>query len=304
MRNLNSNPILYAGEMQVTNQSGPVKNSKTDQRHSDTTYLYELLNQATITTILTDFFGKDNIIDNSLTHKQQQQQTERIIERKTIAIFHYCTIPCTTNIVREYTMTANKMWNVSVPLLLLLVALTIRNGANAWTPQQQLSRGKACPTVSRTTPLYMSTEDEIAKQEQIAKLEAELRQLKEGQSAETEETAEEDEEMLEEASMDMFLSEGWKEAREGYDPKNTATATRQAEEQGSLVGTVAKVVGAIVALVFFSQIPVGQEDLSKYSAIKSGPTKATIDLGDTNRVKGQILNANTDYESQITAPEE
>eukprot|EP00533_Pseudo-nitzschia_delicatissima_P014594 CAMPEP_0197270600 /NCGR_PEP_ID=MMETSP1432-20130617/7408_1 /TAXON_ID=44447 /ORGANISM="Pseudo-nitzschia delicatissima, Strain UNC1205" /LENGTH=197 /DNA_ID=CAMNT_0042735911 /DNA_START=46 /DNA_END=639 /DNA_ORIENTATION=+ len=197
-------------------------------------------------------------------------------------------------------MAANRTWNVSV--LLLLVALTIRNGANAWTPQP---RGKAYPTFSRTTSLFMSTEDDIAKQEQIAKLEAELRQLKEGQSAEeSPETAEEDEEMLEEASMDMFLSEGWKEAREGYDPKNTATVTRQTEEQGSLVGTLAKVVGGIVAIVFFSQIPVGQEDLSKYSAIKSGPAKTSIDLGDTNRVKGQTLDANTDYESQIAAPEE
>lgn len=143
-----------------------------------------------------------------------------------------------------------------------------------------------------------SKDGEASKMEQIAKLEAELRQLKGEQAEEpapTTKAEEEDEEILEEASMDMFLSEGWKEAREGYDPNNTATITRKNEEQGNLVGTVAKVVGAIVALVVFSQIPVGQEDLSKYSAIKSGPAKTTIDLGDTNRVKGQTLNANNFY---------
>lgn len=87
--------------------------------------------------------------------------------------------------------------------------------------------------------------------------------------------------------MDMFLSEGWKEARSNYDPGNTATRKRQEEEQGSLIGTVAKVAGGILALIIFSQIPLGQEDLSKYSAIKSGPATSTIDLGDINSVKGQ-----------------
>eukprot|EP00531_Pseudo-nitzschia_arenysensis_P011628 CAMPEP_0116139970 /NCGR_PEP_ID=MMETSP0329-20121206/13592_1 /TAXON_ID=697910 /ORGANISM="Pseudo-nitzschia arenysensis, Strain B593" /LENGTH=206 /DNA_ID=CAMNT_0003635041 /DNA_START=61 /DNA_END=681 /DNA_ORIENTATION=+ len=202
--------------------------------------------------------------------------------------------------------TTYKMLNVSMLLLLVALSSTVQNGATAWTPQPH---GTARPTCTRTTSLYMSTEDDIAKKEQelkIARLEAELRELKGVENAESQETVEEDEdeEMLEEASMDMFLSEGWKEAREGYDPKNTATATRQAEEQGSLVGLVAKVVGGIVALLVFSQIPVGQEDLSKYSAIKSGPAKTTIDLGDTNRVKGQILNENNNYEPPSVSTEE
>lgn len=200
----------------------------------------------------------------------------------------------------------NNMYNVSMLLLLVALSSTARRGATAWMPHPQ---GAVRPSYRRTASLFMSTEDEIAKKEQelkIARLEAELRELKGVQDAESPETGEEyeDEEMLEEASMDMFLSEGWKEAREGYDPKNTATATRQAEEQGNLVGLVAKVVGGIVALVVFSQIPVGQEDLSKYSAIKSGPAKTTIDLGDTNRVKGQILNANNNYEPPSLSTEE
>jgi len=148
-----------------------------------------------------------------------------------------------------------------------------------------------------------------SKDDEIAKLEEQLKKLKEGKSTVVAPSGEEkieesasiappsplrtddadaDEEVLEEASMDMFLSEGWKEAKSNYDPSNTATNKRQADEQGSLIGTVVKVVGGILAVVLFSQIPVGQEDLSKYSAIKSGPAVTTVDLGDTNRVKGQV----------------
>ena len=222
-------------------------------------------------------------------------------------------------------------------MLLMIVALsssTIRNAANAWVPQtRRVPTTRSSSWQTTTKSLFMSTEnsetdssrdDDVTRLEQelkIAKLEAELRQLKEKES-ETEtktETAtgpvvvveepkkddlEDDEEIPEEASMDMFVSEGWKEAKEGYDPKNTATVIRKTEEQGNLLGLVAKVVGAIVAVVAFSQIPVGQEDLSKYSAIKSGPVRTTIDLGDTNRVKGQTLNANNFYDSSNELPEE
>ena len=211
--------------------------------------------------------------------------------------------------------TGNKKRGMSVILIAATLSLSsFQNAADAWTLQPLPTMKVPCSRVPR---LLMSTEDteidskddEAAKMEQIAKLEAELRQLKgeqkEEPAAPTTTVEEEDEEMLEEASMDMFLSEGWKEAREGYDPNNTATITRKNEEQGNLVGTVAKVVGAIVALVVFSQIPVGQEDLSKYSAIKSGPAKTTIDLGDTNRVKGQTLNANDFYnDASNTMPQE
>jgi len=183
-----------------------------------------------------------------------------------------------------------------------------------------------------TTETDNSKEDEIEKLEQelkIAQLEAELRKLKEEKATEAppqvDETPssppkvklgpmvvdneepvaskqeedkkveyDEDGEILEEASMDMFLSEGWKEAKSGYDPKKTATVVRKTEEQESTFGLIAKVVGALVAVLVFSQIPVGQEDLSKYSAIKSGPVKTSIDLGDINRVKGQTQNGN-DY---------
>jgi hypothetical protein len=218
---------------------------------------------------------------------------------------------------------------VMVPQTARLAAVTRPQTNSSWrTTSTSTTSVVFMSTDEETTETDNSNskDDEIDKLEQelkIAELEAELRKLKEEKAAETDETPspppktksgpivvideesvskqqknkedeDEDEEMLEEASMDMFLSEGWKEARSGYDPKNTATVVRKTEEQTSTFGLVAAVVGALVAVVVFSQIPVGQEDLSKYSAIKSGPVKTSIDLGDINRVKGQTQNGN-DY---------
>ena len=55
------------------------------------------------------------------------------------------------------------------------------------------------------------------------------------------------------------------------------------DEQG-LGGTITTVIGTIALVVFlglFSQVPVGQEDLSKYQAVKT-PATTQIDLGDLN----------------------
>ena len=147
---------------------------------------------------------------------------------------------------------------------------------------------KSLITSSSSSSSSSSTKgDKETNDEKIAQLEAKLRTLKEeqqiGDGGDAEE--EDEDEEAEAATMDMVLSEGWKQARESYDPKNTATVTRQTEEQKSTLGLVTKVVGGLVALIVFSQIPVGQEGLSKYSANTSGPTKATIiDLGDRNPV--------------------
>mmetsp|Transcript_2059 Transcript_2059/g.4612 ORF Transcript_2059/g.4612 Transcript_2059/m.4612 type:complete len:200 (+) Transcript_2059:232-831(+) len=187
--------------------------------------------------------------------------------------------------------------SISGAAFLVLMALLIAStSVRAFTPQH-FSRGS---TDLARSPSCLAMSDG-SKDDEIAKLEEQLRKLKEEKGAEVPPEAtttatvtptaleENDEEMIseEEASMDMFLSEGWKEARSNYDPGNTATRKRQEEEQGSLIGTVAKVAGGILALIIFSQIPLGQEDLSKYSAIKSGPATSTIDLGDINSVKGQ-----------------
>ena len=174
---------------------------------------------------------------------------------------------------------------------------------NAWVhplastnPSSSSWRTLTTTTTTTTTSLFTSSSsssssstkgDKETNDEKIAQLEAKLLTLKEeqqiGDGCDAEE--EDEDEEAEAATMDMVFSEGWKQARESYDPKNTATVTRQTEEQKSTLGLVTKVVGGLVALIVFSQIPVGQEGLSKYSANTSGPTKATIiDLGDRNPV--------------------
>ena len=82
-----------------------------------------------------------------------------------------------------------------------------------------------------------------------------------------------EEETKESVSIDMFLSEDWKEADKNIDDSNTE------EGGGGLIVNGLKAIGALAALLVFSKIPIGQEDLSKYSSIKSGPPTTTIDLG-------------------------
>jgi hypothetical protein len=69
----------------------------------------------------------------------------------------------------------------------------------------------------------------------------------------------------------VFLSERWKE--------------EEVSSEGGSGGltTILGVIGLAVVLAFFSQVPLGQEDLSKYSAIKAPTT--SIDLGDLNRAR-------------------
>ena len=190
-----------------------------------------------------------------------------------------------------------------------------------------MSTDKETETDIKNDDEMAKNEEDIVKLEQelkIAKLEAELAKLKEEKTEAVAEASADgapappkkplvvveekpstklvemdDEEMIsvEEASMDMFLSEGWKEARSGYDPKNTATSIRKTEGQNSAFGLIAKVVAGLLAVVVFSQIPVGQEDLSKYSSMKSTAPKVSIDLGDMNRVKGQQINYNDEDDS-------
>lgn len=116
------------------------------------------------------------------------------------------------------------------------------------------------------------------KENEIAALEAKLRQLKEESSKEEEFTS---------APMDNrngrvmdpmteMLTEQWKEG----DPEQS--------DQGGVGSTMVAVVAAIglaVVLGFLAQVPVGQEELSKYSSIKSGAVTQSIDLGDLNAAR-------------------
>ena len=120
-----------------------------------------------------------------------------------------------------------------------------------------------------------------SKEEEIAKLESQLQKLREETSEQGLQPAEETpsesklaaEAVEEEVTLEYFLSEQWKEKEMGGDgaPKS----------EGLALPAILGAIGIAVLLAVFSQVPIGQEDLSKYSAIKA-PSEQ-IDLGDLNR---------------------
>lgn len=148
--------------------------------------------------------------------------------------------------------------------LLLFVLASSEAFHSILSPQRKISAERVA------SALYDS------KEEEIAKLEEQLKKLKEETQEESKEVmiAEVDEESkLEEAEEvvpeEMFLTERWKE-EEG-----------EASEGGGLTG-ILSAVGVALFLTLFSQIPIGQEDLSKYSV---GTQTEQIDLGDLNRAR-------------------
>jgi hypothetical protein len=126
-----------------------------------------------------------------------------------------------------------------------------------------------------------------SKDEEIAKLEERLKELKEENSSEeipenfppSGVTAQETER---DVPIEMFLSEGWKEKEAGQSNGGGGGSSGGGGALTSILGVAALVIG----LAMFSQIPIGQEDLSKYSAIKA-PTER-IDLGDLNRGRNNM----------------
>jgi hypothetical protein len=197
----------------------------------------------------------------------------------------------------------NKRSKLLVLLLLFLVSVEKKNcfiqafhyryptatTTTIWRNQQRHQRAAATTSyriVSTSRPSLSSRRSYLAstannndengnKDDEIAKLEEQLKKLKEEKSP----VKKEEEEDLEDISIDMFLSEGWKDGDKVEEGSN-----------GGIIGNVLKAVGIVVALIAFSQIPVGQEDLSKYSvpiksAIENPATITSIDLGDANRVK-------------------
>lgn len=136
-----------------------------------------------------------------------------------------------------------------------------------------------------TTTICASPRDD-----EIARLEDEIRRLREeGEQSSIESTASsstgtqtaeslkdlEDKKRLlaEVKGKDMLLTEG------------ALIQENLLEQDSSTNGLLPAILGAIFAvavLTFFSQVPIGQDDLSRYSA-PTGPTVSTkIDLGDIN----------------------
>lgn len=126
-----------------------------------------------------------------------------------------------------------------------------------------------------------------SREEEIAKLEEQLRQLKKGDTSEgamdnSKSILDEDlrkyvadERVLEKIrGKDMLLSES--DLIEAQILDNDAGTS----VDGKLVPVLATLALAVF-LFFFAQIPVGQEDLSRYSVTGTTASK-TIDLGDMN----------------------
>lgn len=116
-----------------------------------------------------------------------------------------------------------------------------------------------------------------SKKDEIRELEEKLQKLKE--EAKVEEgsgfgQAGQDVKLNEEAIYTELLTEQWKES----DPEQKGEVSIK-----QTAGTVLAALGLVVALGLFAQVPVGQEDLSRFSAINAPTTQ--IDLGDLNRAR-------------------
>lgn len=121
-----------------------------------------------------------------------------------------------------------------------------------------------------------------SRDEEIAKLEEQLRKLKEEESSKPDES-----EALTQEEKKYVANE---RVLEGVKGKDMLLSERELVDAGLLeeentggvgFGNIVAVVAAVVLLLVFAQIPVGQEDLSRYSATGSAGT-TSIDLGDLN----------------------
>ena len=166
--------------------------------------------------------------------------------------------------VREVSKTAVRFGMIIVAVSFLR-SLSTSDAFSMMTVKTRCSQISTHQNI-RTTKLWDSSSDGGGsnREEEIAKLEEQLKLLKQEQQqsqdvSEEVSTGSVVEEEEEEVPIEMFLSEGWKEAE----------ASKNDEESG---GSLTAIIGAVVlaiSLVAFSQVPVGQEDLSKvrYSAV-------------------------------------
>jgi hypothetical protein len=176
-------------------------------------------------------------------------------------------------------------------ILLLVTIINIRHVRGFPNSVPKKNAISASSTARVPTILFGETSRGAGdKDNEIAQLEAQLRRLKEEKEAEDNAAAASigkttisslgldsinDGPSAEEVPIAMFLSEGWKEKE-----------ATQGESDGGGGGILTSVLGAVALAVFlavFSQVPIGQEDLSKYSVIRA-PSQQ-IDLGDLSRAR-------------------
>jgi hypothetical protein len=173
----------------------------------------------------------------------------------------------------QYTM----MQGLIVLLLLALVSsLSVRRPLRRLDSWHRAVLPPRSDNNRQTTVLFSSRDEEIAK------LEAQLRQLRENEEAPDGSTKEDD-------KLSIAEFEAAKRRLEMVKGKDMLL-TEHALLSGGLLDNESKggnlfgIVGAVVAVVFlllFSQVPIGQENLARYSATGSSNVKS-IDLGDLN----------------------
>ena len=162
---------------------------------------------------------------------------------------------------------------------------TQANNGNVLGMDTTLSSGK------KSSRLH-STDD---KQAEIAALEEKLRQLKADDESSTAIVVDVDDEpqfppmgstSVEETTPDdgmegetddsVMFSERWKETKDDY-------LTKKDESNMGGIVKVGLGLAFVIFLGFFSQIPVGEENLMRYQDVKGNPSR--IDLGDLNPVE-------------------
>jgi len=141
--------------------------------------------------------------------------------------------------------------------------------------------GSSLTTQQRSRQTDSQWQLSSSKEDEIRELEERLQRLKEEATKEETVAVEEEEEeagvnLNEQAVYTELLTEQWKEEE-----------ADQAAEGGIMksAGVALATVGLLVGLALFSQVPVGQEDLSRYST-PSTASSTQIDLGDLNRARG------------------
>ena len=153
-------------------------------------------------------------------------------------------------------------------------------GAQAFQPPHPVSSSTTVTLPDRSFHRRLSKLFE-SKDDEIAKLEEQLRKLKEEKEVEAETISYDSDIPVpdEDVPLEMFLTEQWK-----VQQKSSAVSSSAGDGEGGGLTTILYAVGAVALLLLFSQVPIGQEDLSKYS-VGSSPSVEQIDLGDLNRAR-------------------
>jgi hypothetical protein len=178
------------------------------------------------------------------------------------------------------------MVNACLALTLILAATApILSGAFVpKLPSSEVGRSLDCETCSGHIRRHAS-----AKDEEIARLEEEIRRLREEIPAESMSEEEEASESAFEVARAVAEKKRLLAEVRGKDMLLTEGTLIQenilaSEASVTTFGLMPALLGAMLAagVIAFSQVPIGQDNLSRYS-VQAGPTVSTkIDLGDIN----------------------